>query len=105
MQKILEPESHILKLTPAQQFKIGKKADEIGASATICYYTKRYTHLPLMEPTVRRLKNLYIQELKERSLTASGSDFKEVYHIKNWQSFEYWRKDRQSSASIRTLNT
>ena len=42
-----------LKLTPAQWFEIGKKAAEISATPVLCYFAKKYTHLPLTEPTVR----------------------------------------------------
>ena len=67
-----------LKLTPAQRFEIGKKAAEIGATSAMRYFARKYTHLPLTEPTVRRLKNLYLQELKKKPLSADSSDFKEL---------------------------
>ena len=44
----------------------------------MCYFTKKYTHLPLTEPTVRQLKKLYLQELKRSSLSARGGEFKEL---------------------------
>ena len=93
-----------LKLTPAQWFEIGRKTAEIGATAAMRYYAKKYTHLQLTEPTVRRLKNLYLQELKERSLIARGSDFKELPFKKIGRPLNIGEKiDSQVQAYIKHL--
>ena len=39
-------------LTPAQKFDIGKRAAEIGTTATIRYYAKRYPDISLKETSV-----------------------------------------------------
>ena len=51
------------KLTPTQRYKIGRKGAEIGVTAAIRYYKNKFPDLSLTEPTVRRLKNLYLKEL------------------------------------------
>ena len=51
-----------LSLTSAQKFSIGKRAAENGVTATVRYYAKAFSDLPLSnlkETTVRRLKNNY----------------------------------------------
>ena len=58
-------ESYI-KLTPEQKAIIGRRAAGHGVTAAIRYFSKRYDDLPLKEPTVRRLKNTYLSELKRQ---------------------------------------
>ena len=52
--------------TPAQRFKIGKRATELGVTATIYYYKKQFPELALKGTMVRRIKNLYLKEIKKR---------------------------------------
>ena len=56
-----------IKLTDAQRLQIGKKASKIGITATIRFYNDRVPDLGrlLMEPTVRRLKHRYNDELRK----------------------------------------
>ena len=58
------------KLTPAQHYEIGKRAAEHGVASSIRYFKRKYQHLVLKETTVRRLKNLYISELKKVPLAS-----------------------------------
>ena len=60
-------------LTPAQRFAVGKRVAEHGVTATIRYYAKRFPDLSLEETTVRRIKNVYLSELKKGSFEASHS--------------------------------
>ena len=60
--------SSYCKLTPAQRCEVGKKAAEMGVTSAIRYYKRKFPDLPLTEPTVRRIKNAYLEELKEKSL-------------------------------------
>jgi len=54
-------------LTTAQQFKIGRKAAEIGIALVLRLYKKKYPNLDkLSEPTARRPKHQYVKELKKR---------------------------------------
>ena len=53
-------------LTPAQKYKIGKKAAEIGTTAAMRYYSKHYPELLLKGTSVRRFKTNYQADLKER---------------------------------------
>ena len=46
------------KLTPVQRYDIGKRGAEMGVTAAIRYFKKKFPDLSLTEPTVRRLKNL-----------------------------------------------
>ena len=62
-----------LVLTPAQRFAVGKRAAEHGVMATIRYYAKRFPNLALKETTVRRIKNVYLSELKKGSFEVSHS--------------------------------
>ena len=66
-------------LTPAQKFEIGKRADEIGTTATIRYYAKRYPDICLKEISVRRFKNNYQDQLKKSIHSLSGSDSPNVF--------------------------
>ena len=61
------------KLTPAQRFQVGKRAAEHGIAASIRYFEKKYPDLQLKETTVRRLKNLYRSELRNK-LHSGGTD-------------------------------
>ena len=40
----------------------------MGVTSTIRYYKKKFPDLPLTEPTVRRIKNAYLEELKGKTL-------------------------------------
>ena len=79
IEQLLEPKlkgvrkTPYLVLTPAQRFAVGKRAAEHGVTATIRYYAKRFPDLALKETTVRRIKNIYLSELKKGSLKASHS--------------------------------
>ena len=55
------------KLTDAQRLQIGKKANKIGIAAAIRFYNDKVPDLGplLMEPTVRRLKHQYNDELRK----------------------------------------
>ena len=57
-----------IKLTDAQRLQIGKKASEIGIAAAIRFYNDKVPDLGrlLTEPTVRRLKHRYNDELRKR---------------------------------------
>ena len=54
------------KLTPSQRWEVGKKAAIFGIASAIHYYKDKFPHLHLTEPTVRRNKNAYLEELKKR---------------------------------------
>ena len=79
IEQLLEPKlkgvrkTPYLVLTPAQRFAVGKRAAEHGVTATIRYYAKRFPDLALKETTVRRIKNVYLSELKKGSFEASHS--------------------------------
>ena len=90
IQQILEPKevrkAHYVFLTPAQQFSVGKRAAEHGVTATLRYYAKRFPNLALKETTVRRIKNVYLSELKKGSFetshsSESGGDSKVVQQL------------------------
>jgi len=70
------------KLTPVQRYEIGKKGAEMGVTAAIRYYKKKFPDLSLTEPTVRRLKNLYLEELAKKPLDADCSEFNELPYKK-----------------------
>ena len=61
-------------LTPAHKFEIGKRAAEIGTTATIRYYAKRYPDICLKETSVQRFKNNYQDQLEKSIYSFSGSD-------------------------------
>ena len=67
-----------VKLTPAQRFKFGKKAAEIGIAQTLRFYNKKYPDLIVSEPTARRAKNQYLDELKKRPRSGDLDDFREL---------------------------
>lgn len=52
------------KFTPSQRAMIGKKAAEEGVTASMRYFKAKYPNLDLKETTVRRFKNLYLDEIK-----------------------------------------
>ena len=52
-------------LTPAQKFEIGRRASEHGVTSALRYFSKKFPDLPLKETSVRRLKNLYRENLKK----------------------------------------
>ena len=58
-------------LTPAQKFEIGKRAAEMGTTATIRYYAKRYPDICLKETSVQRFKNNYQDQLKNQALATA----------------------------------
>lgn len=79
IEQLLEPKlkgvrkAPYLVLTPAQRFAVGKRVALHGVMATIRYYAKHFPNLPLKETTVRRIKNVYLSELKKGSFEASHS--------------------------------
>ena len=62
------------KLTQAQRFQVGKRAVEHGIAAMIRYFEKKYLNLQLKETIVRRLKNLYRSELRNKLHSDGTSD-------------------------------
>ena len=71
-----------VKLTGAQRYQIGKRAAEHGVTAAICYFKKKFPDLPLKETTVRRLKNLYHQELLTKPLKLGDDIVPELLPMK-----------------------
>ena len=43
-----------------------KESSNFGIASAIRYYKDKFPHLHLTEPTVRRNKNAYLEELKKR---------------------------------------
>ena len=70
------------KLTPVQRYEIGKRGAEMGVTAAIRYFKKKFPDLSLTEPTVRRLKNLYLEELAKKPLDENSSAFNELPYKK-----------------------
>ena len=70
-----------MKLTPAQRYEIGKKIAEMGITATIQYYEKRYPDLLLTE-CIRRLKNLYLKALAKKPLDTDSSKYNKLPYKK-----------------------
>ena len=54
------------KLTAAQRSQVGKRAAEHGIAASIRFFEKKYPDLRLKETTVKRLKNLYQSEIRNK---------------------------------------
>ena len=54
------------KLTAAHRFQVGKRAAEHGIAASIRFFEKKYPDLRLKETTVRRFKNLYQSEIRNK---------------------------------------
>ena len=59
-------------LTPAQRYKVGRRAAEHGVTANLCYYLRRFPELSLKETTARRLQNEYRASLKKPGGSSSG---------------------------------
>ena len=76
---------HYTKLTPIQRYEIDKNGAEMGVIATIWYYKKKFPDLSLIKPTVRQLKNLYLEELIKKPLDADSSEFNELPYKKYGQ--------------------
>ena len=51
-------------LTSAQKLLIGQRAAEYGTTAAMRFFAKKYPELSFKETTVRRLKNLYQDQLR-----------------------------------------
>ena len=64
---------HYHTLTPAQKLTVGKMAAEFGTTAAMQFFAKKYPQLPLKETTVRRLKNMYQSQLKQKHGDACSS--------------------------------
>ena len=62
-------------LTSAQKLLIGQRAAEYGTTATIRFFAKKYPELPLKETTVRRLKNLYQDQLRVKREVPTAEAF------------------------------
>jgi len=71
-----------VKLTGAQRYQIGKRAAEHGVTAAIRYFKTKFPDLPLKETTVRRLKNLYHQELLTKPLELGDDIVPELVPMK-----------------------
>ena len=69
-------------LTPAQRYKIGRRAAEHGVTATLCYYSRRFAELKLKETSVRRLKNEYHASLKKPGASSSSVEEIKELHCK-----------------------
>ena len=54
----------------------------MGVTAAIRYFKKKFPDLSLTEPTVRRLKNLYLEELAKKPLDENTSAFNELPYKK-----------------------
>ena len=67
-----------MKLTPVQRYEIGNKEAEMGVTAAIRYYKKKFPDVSLTEPTMRRLKILYLEELAKKPLDTDSSEFNEL---------------------------
>ena len=71
-----------LMLTPAHRYEIGKRAAKHGVTASrtasIHYFAKKYPKLPLKEMSIRRFKNLYVAECKQKE---SFNDYEEVEEL------------------------
>ena len=57
----------------------------MGVTAAIRYFKKKFPDLSLTEPTVRRLKNLYQEELAKKPLDENSSAFNEFPYEKYGQ--------------------
>ena len=56
-----------VKLTDAQRLQVGKKASEIGIAASMRFYKSKVPDLWLTEPTIRKLKHRYEDELRKHN--------------------------------------
>ena len=70
-------------LTPTQKFQIGKRASQHGVISALCYFSKTCPDLLLKETSVRRLKNLYREYLKNPPNDSSDDvlELKTAYKI------------------------
>ena len=57
------------KLTPGQKAMIGKRAVVYGVTASMRYFKHKYPDMELKETSVRRFKNSYLCEVKQKSKT------------------------------------
>ena len=64
-------------LTPAQKFKIGKRASELGVTNALRYYKSTFPKLALKETSVRRFKNLF-QQSSKRPRSDSSEELSEL---------------------------
>ena len=96
--------NYYTKLTPAQRYEIAKKGAEMGVTAAIRYYKKKFPDLSLTEPTVRRLKFLHQEELAKKSLDADWSYFNELPYKKYGRPLNVDKEvDHQVQAYIKNL--
>ena len=65
-------------LTPAQKFQIGQRVSEYGVTSTLCYFSKKCPDLPLKETSIRRLKNLYRDNLVKRLHIDNSDEVQEL---------------------------
>ena len=75
-----------MKLTPAQRYEISKKRAEMGVIAAIQYYKMNFPNISLMEPTVRQLKILYLEECAKKPLDIYSIMFNKLPYKKYSQS-------------------
>ena len=54
---------------------------EHGVTATLCYYSRRFSEIPLKETLVRKLKNEYCVNLKKPSGSTSSCDVEEIKEL------------------------
>ena len=64
-------------LTPAEKFKIGQRASEHGVTSALHYFSKKFPDLPFKKISVRRLKDLYRENLK-RPRSDNSDDVQEL---------------------------
>lgn len=57
---------HYAKFTPSQRALIGKRAVEHGVTASMRYFQAKYPDMDLKETSVRRFKDIYIRELRQK---------------------------------------
>ena len=67
-----------LVLTPAQRYEVSKRAADHGATASIHYFAEKYPKLPMKKTSVRRFKNLYVAECKQKE---SSNDYEEIQEL------------------------
>lgn len=81
------------KINSCSTIKHWEKASAIGIASVIRFYMKKYLDLPLTEPTTRKAKNQYIDELKKISQTVDSDYFGELPTKKRQTTF-LWRGTR-----------
>ena len=74
-----------LTLTPAQQFKVGKRAVEHGVTTALKNFQKKYPNLRLKETSVRHFMNLYQEKVKIQNTEdeATTSEVQEMPYKKS----------------------